>query len=243
MIALFTDFGLEGPYVGQMHAVCASLAPDVPVVDLFHDIPRFDVRAGAYLLPAYTALLPADSVSVAVVDPGVGGPRRALLARADERWFLGPDNGLFTLLARRARHWECNELLWRPARLSASFHGRDLFAPAAAMLARGERPACRPLAPESSRAEAWPDDWAAIVYIDRYGNAITGLRASCLSVTTKLRAGGRLVGHARVFDAVAEGAPFWYENSNGLVEIAANRASAADILGLQIGDSVESVPG
>jgi hypothetical protein len=242
MIALFTDFGLQGPYVGQVHAVLATAAPAAAIVDLFHDVPAFDIRAAAYLLPAYTACLPGGSVCVAVVDPGVGGPRRPMIAQADERWFVGPDNGLFTVLARRARRWECRELLWRPAgSLSASFHGRDLFAPAAAELARGSVPASRP-AELTPAGAGWPDEFPQVLYIDRYGNAITGVRAETLGPTQRLRVRGHELSRARVFADAPVGATFWYENSNGLAEIAANQASAADRLGIRLGDEVE-LPG
>ncbi|HZD26702.1 MAG TPA: SAM-dependent chlorinase/fluorinase, partial [Alphaproteobacteria bacterium] len=136
MIVLFTDFGREGPYMGQMRAVLARRAPGVPVIDLIADVPAWDVRAGAYLLPAYAAEFPAGTVFLCVVDPGVGSARQPMALKADGRWYVGPDNGLFELVARRAaaaRGWRID---WRPDRpLSASFHGRDLFAPVAADLA------------------------------------------------------------------------------------------------------------
>ena len=102
MIAIFTDFGVQGPYLGQMRAVLLAQAPGVPVVDIFPDLPSFNVQVAAYLLPAYSQYLPDDSVSVCVVDPGVGSDRRALVVRADSRWYVGPDNGLFSILIRRA---------------------------------------------------------------------------------------------------------------------------------------------
>jgi S-adenosylmethionine hydrolase len=237
MIALFTDFGVEGPYVGQMHAAIAALAPQVPVIDLFHDVPPYDVQAGAYLLASYTAGLPEGAVCVAVVDPGVGGPRRALMVEADARWFVGPDNGLFAILGRRARRWRCLELVWRPERLSASFHGRDLFAPAAARLARGEMPESRPAEP-TPPPEDWGDDLARILYIDRYGNAITGIRAATLAPGSRVQVAGRVLRQARVFGDLPEGEAFWYENANGLVEIAVNRGQAARDLRLRVGDPV-----
>ena len=138
MIFIFTDFGLEGPYVGQMKAVLACEAPGVPVIDLFADLPAFDAQAAAYLLAAYGGRLPAGGVCLSVIDPGVGGARAPLALSADGRWYVGPDNGLFAIVARRAESLEAWRITWRPAGLSASFHGRDLFAPVAARLARGE---------------------------------------------------------------------------------------------------------
>lgn len=242
MIALFTDFGLADPYVGQLHAVLAAQAPGVAVIDLFHHVPDFDIRAGAYLLPAYTQYLPLDAIVVAVVDPGVGGTRRAVWLRADGRTYVGPDNGLFELVARRADRLECHEITWRPPALSASFHGRDLFAPVAARLARGERPEgnATTLSPPPA---PWPDDLPQVLYVDHYGNAITGLRARTFPEGPSLcLPSGSRVPHARTFAAVPAGTPFWYENSNGLVEIAVNQGRAAEVLRLRVGDTVGIVP-
>lgn len=234
MIALFTDFGLAGPYVGQLHAELAQQAPGVPVIDLFHDVPVHDIRAGAYLLPAYARDFPPGTVFVCVVDPGVGGTRRPLMIRADQRWYVGPDNGLLQLVARRARQCESHEILWRPERLSSSFHARDLFAPVAAMLARGERPEYMPMAMSPAAAD-WPDDLAEIFYIDRFGNALTGLRAAMLPPGVRIRIGESILTRATTFENVPHGQPFWYENSNGLVELAVNQGRAADVLQTTVG--------
>jgi len=233
MIAMFTDFGLEGPYAGQMEAVLAAQAPGVPVVSLMHDAPAFNARASAYLLAAFIRPFPASSVFVCVVDPDVGSKRKPVMLRADDRWFVGPDNGLLTIVARRAAHAKWHEILWRPEHLSASFHGRDLFAPAAAMLACGDMPDARPCTP--AVGADWPDDLAEVVYIDRYGNAMTGMRATCLDISAMLQVGGRRIAHARTFSEAGPGECFWYENAMGLVEIAANRASASALLDLRIG--------
>ncbi|HTR13586.1 MAG TPA: SAM-dependent chlorinase/fluorinase, partial [Roseiarcus sp.] len=102
MIALFTDFGLAGPYTGQMKAVLYEMAPGVPVIDLFADAPAGNPRASAYLLAAYSAWFPENTVFLCVVDPGVGGERPAIIVKADGRFFVGPGNGLFELVLRRA---------------------------------------------------------------------------------------------------------------------------------------------
>ena len=129
MIVLFTDFGLEGPYTGQVRAVLYRTAPQVPVVDLFADAPAGRPKPAAYLLAAYGVWFPPGTVLLAVVDPGVGGPRAPVIVEAEGRWYVGPDNGLFELVTRRARTARTWEVFWRPETLSASFHGRDLFAP------------------------------------------------------------------------------------------------------------------
>ena len=239
MIVLFTDFGSSGPYVGQVKAVLERHAPEVPVVDLFADAPAHDVEAAAYLLAAYAASFDERDVLLCVVDPGVGTDARApAVVRADGRFFVGPDNGLFNVIAQRALTLAWWEITWRPEHLSASFHGRDLFAPVAARLARdGVVPGVEVDAAARIRPR-WPADLARIVYIDRFGNAVTGLRVATLELGAAIEAGGQTLSFARTFGAAAEGAAFWYENANGLVEIAVNRRRAADALGLGLGDPV-----
>jgi S-adenosylmethionine hydrolase len=129
-------------------------------------------------------------------------------------------------------------MLWRPEALSASFHGRDLFAPAAARLARGDTAVELTRPGEIGRYPDWPDDLPEIVYVDRYGNAMTGLRAALLSATACLAVGGRVLTRRRTFSDVPEGVAFWYENSNGLAEIAVNAGRADANLGLTVGTPV-----
>jgi S-adenosylmethionine hydrolase len=238
MIALFTDFGLSDPYVGQMHAVLAEGAPGVPVIDLFHAVPDYDIRAGAYLLPAYASGFPGKTVFVCVVDPGVGGPRLPVIVKAYNQWFVGPDNGLFEILLRRDPGHETFVIDWRPASLSQSFHGRDLFAPVGAMLATGEFPASTAAPLQRSDYSGWPDELAEVIYVDHYGNAITGIRATTVDSDAIVTISGRQIVPARTFTDVAVGEAFWYENANGLLEIAVNRGSAAERLSIQPGESV-----
>jgi len=238
MIALFSDFGLEGPYTGQVKAVLLAAAPAVPVVDLFADAPAGKPKPSAYLLAAYGTWFPPGTVLLAVVDPGVGGARGAVIVEADSRWYVGPDNGLFELVTRRGSAVRTWDIVWRPQAISASFHGRDLFAPVAGRLARGLFPSEPPRSSGIDRYPDWPDDLPEIVYIDRYGNAMTGLRAALLEERTGLRVAGRDLGRARTFSDVPSGAAFWYENSNGLAEIAVNAGRADTALGLSIGSPV-----
>ena len=232
MIFLATDFGLAGPYTGQVKANLARLAPTIDVIDLFSDLPAFKPNLAAYLLAAYADVLEPDDVLLAVVDPGVGSTREPLILRADERWFVGPDNGLFELIRRRSRSVTCDRITWRPQRLSASFHGRDLFAPVAATLAMGKRVKTEPWIPLKTR---WPDDLAVVVYVDHYGNARTGLRAREMKEEMVIQIGNDCFTQARTFSDRPEGQAFWYMNANGLVEIAINGESAADRFGLEPG--------
>ena len=144
---------------------------------------------------------------------------------------------MFELVQRRARKTRSWDIDWKPERLSASFHGRDLFAPVAAMLARGEPPPGRPRMDGADRRADWPE----IVYVDHFGNAMTGLRAAVLPPNVKLAAAGQVLERERTFSDRLPGAVFWYENSNGLAEIAVNQGRADRDLGLVIGIPVEIV--
>ncbi|MFQ5534985.1 MAG: S-adenosyl-l-methionine hydroxide adenosyltransferase family protein [Sphingomonadales bacterium] len=254
MIVLFSDFGYSGPYVGQVAAVLERDAPGVARIDLMHDAPVHDPRASAYLLAALVDEFPPGAVFLAVVDPGVGGDRPPVVARAGGRWFAGPGNGLFEIVMRRA----ANSRLWRiadkPDRLSASFHGRDLFAPVAARLARRlaeTRPpisdppdiAVKPFPDRPRPGADWPDDLWEVIYVDHFGNAMTGVRSATLFGHEVLEIGtddgARLcIDHARTFSDRPLGAPFWYCNALGLVEIAINKGRADRRLGLRIGSPV-----
>ncbi len=238
MIVLFTNFGDAGPYVGQIKAVLAREAPGVRVIDLLHDAPAYDARRSAYLLAALVDVFPSAAVFLGVVDPGVGGARQAVVVEADGRRYVGPDNGLFEVVLRRAERCVSWTITWRPAALSPSFHGRDLFAPVAAAIARGEDVPGTPMDVETIQRSDWPDDLDEVVYIDRYGNAMTGRRAPTVPATAIVEAHGERIPRAATFSDVKRGTPFWYENSNGLVEIAVNQGRASDQLGLEIGDAV-----
>ncbi|MCP5364567.1 MAG: SAM-dependent chlorinase/fluorinase [Hyphomicrobiales bacterium] len=239
MIVLMTDYGMGGPYTGQLAAVLKRHAPEVDVISLFSDAPAHNPKASAYLLAAYASGFPKGTVFLCVIDPGVGGQRPAGILRADQRWFVGPDNGLFELVARRAEN-----PVWRPLSppqtgLSATFHGRDWFAPVAAQLARNGKPPSGVKTSVWNGRPEWPDDLAEIIYIDDFGNAMTGIRATWLRRDAVIVAGERRLAWAATFCAVSAGKAFWYENANGLVEIAANQARASDILHLDVGTGVE----
>lgn len=241
MIVLFTDFGDGGPYVGQMKAVLAQHAPAVAVIDLLNDAPAFDVTASAHLLAAYMGSFPVGTIFLAIIDPTVGSAeRKPVIAKVDGRYFVGPGNGLFDVVAARGSEVQWWEIDWRPESLSHSFHGRDLFAPVAARLAMGEFPQVRLL--PFPRPSVDTGDLCRIIYIDHYGNAITGLRAGKLDRRSGLRLGETLLRYARTFSSVPHGQAFWYENANGLVEIAANQGHAARLLSLGLGDTITIVP-
>jgi S-adenosylmethionine hydrolase len=240
MILLYTDFGITGPYVGQMKVVLHRMAPDVPVVDIMHDAPVWNPRAAAYFLAALAQQSEVGDVWLCVVDPGVGGERLPIVLDCGGVSFVGPDNGLFELIFRRVPGARRKVIEWRPESLSATFHGRDLFAPVAAWLACGEDIPGNYLAPSVERpCKDWPDDLAEIIYIDTYGNLITGIGGAALSDDRAIRIRSQYVRHASKFSDVSEGALFWHRNSSGLIEIAANQARADKLLMLGLGGSVE----
>jgi S-adenosylmethionine hydrolase len=237
-IMLFTDFGANDLYVGQVKAVLDRYAPGVRVIDLLHEAPVFEPRASAHLLAALARQVPRGTVVLGVVDPGVGGTRDAVVLRADGRWYVGPDNGLFAVVAGRASTRTLWRLLAAPPGASVSFHGRDVFAPLAASVATDDFPN-ESVEPATRLQVALPhDDLAEVIYVDHYGNAFTGLRAADVSHAAKLEVGGRVVGHARVFADAPRDTPFWYENSLGLVELAVSGASVAERLGIGLGTPV-----
>jgi len=158
--------------------------------------------------------------------------------QAARRHFVGPDNGLLSVVAARALEKRFWRIVWRPAALSDSFHGRDLFAPIAAQIAAGTLRQDQIQALAALSNNLGTDDLEQVIYIDHYGNACTGIRSAHPSAERILRAKGRRIGGARVFGDVSPGSLLWYVNSYGLVEIAMNCGNAARTLGLQVGDSV-----
>ena len=238
MIVLSTDFGLEGPYTGQVEAVLHEHAPGVPLIHLFSDLPPYAIQSAAYLLPAFIGRFAPGTIFLCVVDPGVGSARPGVTVRIDGRWFVGPNEGLFALLARRAEVVECWQLPVSDA-AAPSFHGRDVFAPEVARLARGLEPGGTAIEAVTLERPEWPDDLAQIVYIDRFGNAMSGLRSSTVAAEAVIAVNGHTLKSGRTFADNQPGTAFWYENSNGLIELAVNQGRADELLGLTIGSPLE----
>jgi S-adenosylmethionine hydrolase len=252
LLALLTDFGQRDPYVGVMKAVVLTRCPDLPIVDLTHEVPPQDVRWAAFLLRGALPYLPKASVVLAIVDPGVGSARRLLCAEAEGRFLLGPDNGLLPgALAGVAARWSALDPsrgfgLSRP---SATFHGRDLFAPAAALLASGVL--VRELGDEIAdpvRAELPSEGGAGdprrgrIAVVDRYGNLISDLAPpddgwEARDLVLEL-AGRWTLSPVRTYSDVASGELLAYVGSYGTYEIAVRDGSAAERLQLGAGASL-----
>ena len=192
IIALFTDFGVRDAYVAQMKGVILGINADVAVIDLNHEVAAFDVRQAAYLLEASSRYLPAGSIVVTVVDPGVGTARRPLLCGTQsDRWFVGPDNGVFThVLAEQGfrEAYVLTEAAYFAPRVSSTFHGRDIFGPVAAHLAGGvpanhfgprvETLTTFPVSPPRAVDQAAVGE---IVHVDHFGNIVTNVTPDLLA--------------------------------------------------------------
>lgn len=246
---LLTDFGTCDPYAGQVRCVIAGIAPASPVVDLSHDVSPFAIDEGAWILETTLELLPPAAVVLAVVDPGVGSARRALVVAGAGRFFVGPDNGLLSP-ALAFGGAEARELCtpgWRRAVVSATFHARDIFGPAAAHLAAGAdfRRAGPPVADaiRLPRFEGRPAGLGElqgyVVHIDRYGNVVTTIRSHQLFPRFEIELAGCVVDRrVHTFADAPKGHLFCHADSSGFIAIACNQASAAAELGVQRGDAV-----
>lgn len=240
-LMLFTDFGAADLYVGQVEAVLDRYAPGVRVINLLNEAPCFNVKASAHLLAALSKQVPRGHVFLALVDPGVGGVRDGIVVRVDGRSYVGPDNGLLSVLWARGTvksAWRITE--WA-AGAAVSFHGRDVFAPVAAAVVTGEFPNENVKQIPAPKELLPGDDLAELIYVDHYGNAFTGLRGDGLPTDRRLRIRRMEIAHARVFADAPAGQAFWYVNSIGLVEIAMPGSSAAKMLGLRVGQTLEWV--
>jgi S-adenosyl-L-methionine hydrolase (adenosine-forming) len=254
IVALLTDFGTGDPYVGAMKGAILSVCPEATLVDLLHDLPAHDVLAGALALEATHGTFPAGTVFVAVVDPGVGSSRRGLAARAGGHLLVGPDNGLLMLVLRRHPDARVralvNQRLFRSP-VSPVFHGRDVFGPVAAHLARGLAldevgpPVADPvelLVPEAQRLAdgSWE---ATVLVVDRFGNLTTSLASEAIrGVAVRVAVGGVLLPFVKTYADVAPGRPCALVGSSDRLEIAVREGSAAAHLGIGRGAKVRVLP-
>lgn len=235
-IVLFTDYGVDGPYVGLMHAVIRQRLPDCQVIDLQHDLPPFRPRAAGLLLQSQLAWLASGSIIVGVVDPGVGTQRRGLIVRQGDFTFIAPDNGLLAPFLSDADRVDVIDT--PPRGSSLTFHGRDWFAPVAASLVAGESVAMHSVDAGTCVGHAWAPLLDEVIYADRFGNLMLGRRGDSISREHVIDLGGHRLHHAATFAQVPVGRPFWHINSLGLVELAVNQGSAAAVLDLGVGDEV-----
>jgi len=240
MLYLFTDFGWQGPYIGQMKSKAFEIAPRTQIIDLMHDVPRFDIKAAAYLLSAVAGSIPADCVVTAVVDPKVGSEQKGLVLRADYRWFIGPDNGLFDIVAQHANSCHWYEIIYEPESVSSSFHGRDVFVPVAARLLSEDSHESYLKPIEKPSVQCFEKcDINEVIYIDQFGNLMTGLRAETLGTSLSISFAGEQLPRADTFSDVDVGEAFFYRNSQGLIEIAVNSGNAQEKFSAKIGDQID----
>lgn len=246
IITFTTDFGLQDHYVAAMKAAALRWCGDAQLIDITHLIPAQDIAAGAFVLERAVAAFGPGTVHVAVVDPGVGTGRRLLVVEAAGQHIICPDNGLISWVWHR-HDAAARQLIWRPQRHSSTFHGRDILAPAAGMLAAGRFPV--PAEQFIARSVVDPillelfrrtdPRHGRIIHIDHYGNATTNLDPADGIVAVNDRAIGPI---RRTYADVAPGAPLALLGSSELVEIAVRDGSARDALGLKVGDPVEIRP-
>jgi S-adenosylmethionine hydrolase len=246
IITLTTDFGTADGYVGAMKGVILRLAPSAVVVDIAHDVAPHDVAAGAFALAQAAREFPPGTIHVAVVDPGVGGDRAAVVVDDGRYRFVGPDNGLLALaVARPHAAWLIEAPELRAPAVAPTFHGRDVFAVAAARLAAGASPASAGRAIELAAldgAAGAREGAARVVHVDRFGNLITDRRADELPAGARFRAGGRDISAlSSTYTDVPRGALLAYVGSAGTLEIAVREGRAADLLGVGRGDPVDIV--
>jgi hypothetical protein len=250
IITLTTDFGLADGYVGIIKGVILGIARDVELVDLSHDIPPQDVREAAYVLDGSAPYFPDGAIHLAVVDPGVGGARRALVVNTDRASYVGPDNGLFTrpLAEPGAQAWELDRPEFWLRQVSRTFHGRDIFAPVAAHLANGVppvrmgRPITDPVLLALVAPARAPDGTISgqVVHVDRFGNLITDVPAAWIAGEGwQCRIAGETInGISRTYTAVPPGVLLMLIGSRGTLEIAERAGSAARRLGVKAGQQV-----
>ena len=261
IVTLTTDFGTRDGYVAAMKGAMLSVEPALTLVDVTHEVPAQDVMEAAFVLRQSAGHFPAGTVHLVVVDPGVGTERRALAASFDvaerRHRFVGPDNGLLPLIAGDAVV-EAVALdrtgAWGAAEPSATFHGRDVFGPAAAALARGAALGDLGSPVEDPARMHWPlpraDDQgitAMVLHVDRFGNCLTNVTEADLDEyadgrTFKCYAGSTIISeHVRTYGDTTPGEPVTLFGSGGLLEIAVNQGHAADLLSVGRGSSVNLI--
>jgi len=239
MIYLFTDFSYAGPYVGELKSVLQKKQTGHEIIDLMHDAPAFNAKASAYLLAAVSRQFKKNDACLAIIDPGVGDTdRRPIIVNADGVTYCGPDNGLFSQIIQQAKNVEVFDIRWHPKKLSNSFHGRDLFAPALAKYLLNDDLALKPVSLNKLVGRDWPNSLNEVIYIDHYGNCITGIPAEIIKKSQTIHFHNYSLNYARTFSKLDKGQAFWYINSMGLVEISINQGHAAEFFKIHVGSEL-----
>ncbi|WP_297521539.1 S-adenosyl-l-methionine hydroxide adenosyltransferase family protein [Thermococcus sp.] len=251
MITLTTDFGLKGPYVGEMKVAMLRINPQAKLVDVTHAITRHSVVEGSFVMEQVVKYSPEGTVHVGVIDPGVGTERRAVIIEG-EQWLIVPDNGLATLPMKHIkprRAWEIDlERIRRFTgwRVSSTFHGRDVFGPAGALIEKGVSPAefageipLESLVKLDLKPKREGDLWLLrVIYIDDFGNVILNLENYERPKAVELPDLGLRIPYLDTYGQVKPGELLALPGSHGYLEIAVNRGSASERLNLKVGDEV-----
>lgn len=253
-VTLTTDFGLKDPYVGAMKGAMLSVARDTAIVDITHLVSPGNVLEGAFILLGACGFFPKGTVHVGVVDPGVGSERKPVLVETDNYFFVGPDNGLFSLVARELGMKRAIELTNKKfflPEVSSTFHGRDIFGPVAASLSQGTDPSefgaelgkiraldiPRPMTIENGLS-------GEVIYVDSFGNLITNIRKEDMDALGNSGcevsvAGQTLKGVKKTYSMTSEGTPLALVSSSGFLEVAVNSGSASELLKAAVGEAVK----
>jgi S-adenosyl-L-methionine hydrolase (adenosine-forming) len=252
MITLTTDFGLKDPYVAEMKGVILSINPDAKLIDVSHDVEKFDIRMGAFMLASVTPYFPKGTVHLAVIDPGVGTDRRAIVVQTKDAFFVGPDNGLLMLTAKSygiLNVFEIANPAFRLPRVSSTFHGRDIFAPAAAYLDKGVKPeqfgskVTDFVIPKFVYASRKSNTLTGeVLNIDSFGNIVTNIVEKELGkierAIVKLSDCSLEFTFAKTYAEAKPKEPIALIGSHGFLEISLNKGSAAEKFKIHSGDAV-----
>ncbi len=253
IITLTTDFGLADPYVAEMKAVILGINPNVEIVDITHQVEKFNVRNGAFIIAAAAPYFPKGTIHVAVVDPGVGTKRKPILIEAEKDFFIGPDNGVLVLAAKNQgirRVYEIANRRFMLHRISSTFHGRDVFAPAAAFLSTGVKPS--DFGPEireivmprfAEVVEKGKRLIGEVIHVDSFGNIITNFTAEHVESFkdyVRVRLGNKLLKLklCKAYAEVKTQKPLAIIGSHDFLEISINVGNAAQFFGVKVGDPV-----
>ena len=253
MITLTSDFGLKDPYVAEMKGVILTINPQATIIDVTHSVEKFDIRVGAFVLASAAPYFPKDTIHLAVIDPDVGTERRAILIQTKRGFFVGPDNGVLMLAAQNQgiEHlYSISNSKFMLPKVSSTFHGRDVFAPAAAHLGKGIKPSeFGPEITESATAKFASVERrnssliGEVWHIDDFGNIITNISQKDLLqnrvVNVKLSGVLQNISFGEIYAQVKLHEPLALIGSHGFLEIALNQGNAAKKFHAKAGDKIE----
>lgn len=256
VITLITDFGLTDPYVAEMKAVILDINPDAKIIDISHQIEKFNIRMGAFVLAAAAPYFPKGTIHVAVVDPGVGTKRKPILIETDKAFFIGPDNGVLALAAKSQsvnNIYEISNRKFMSSKVSHTFHGRDVFAPAAAFLSKGVKPSMfgqetrRLFAPNFAKLILKGNMFTGeVIHVDGFGNIVTNFTAKHLEalglervIPIKLKDLKLKLKLCKAYAEVEAQKPLAIIGSHDFLEVSVNMGSAAETFKIKPGDPVK----